>query len=584
MDEAKQQIVERLKQANNVLITVSKNPSVDQLSAAIGFALFLNKLNKHASAVFSGNTPSVLEFLEPEKTLEKNTDSLRDFIISLDKSKADKLRYKVEDDHVKIFITPYRTSISQQDLEFSQGDFNVDVVIAIGVQEQNDLDQAITAHGRILHDATLVSISKTPGANLGTINWLDVKASSLCEMIVELAESLKPNSFDTQMATALLTGIVAETARFSNDKTTSITMSVSSQLLAAGANQQLVAEKLQPKPVAPPPAPVVPQLDVPTESQVPDESDQTEAPDQPEEGELTLPPVQPEEKPADGSLLIDHTNVTTNEEETPEPEEERLGQIHIDDQGELHPIEDSLVLPPTETTIPDQTEGRHLLSEEPVSAPDINATTGQPAGEPVADPLGFITTPIPGAAAVGGFPDPTLDPMPPKPVEDILADDGPQTLTDLEAAVSSAHVQEENLAQTNPFDGGTPVPDLNAAREAVESVASHNQPLPPINALNANPINIGLPGDNPMFDAPAPVMPQEPGMLMPQPRPVVSPLPDLSQSPKPTSDFSFPDHLIQPNNPAIDPNLPPAPPVPPPMMPGMGGVPPLPGFGNNQDQ
>jgi len=50
---------------------------------------------------------------------------------------------------------------------------------------------------------------------------------------------------DEQVATALLTGIIAETDRFSNSKTSSETMSISSKLLAAGANQQLVATKLQ---------------------------------------------------------------------------------------------------------------------------------------------------------------------------------------------------------------------------------------------------------------------------------------------------------------------------------------------------
>src|SRR5689334_22674592 len=107
----KEQMAQRVKEANNVLVTVSNNPSVDQLASAIGLTLLLNKLGKHATAVFSGQVPSTIEFLEPEKTLEKNTDSLRDFIIALDKSKADKLRYKVEDKLVKIFITPYRTSI-----------------------------------------------------------------------------------------------------------------------------------------------------------------------------------------------------------------------------------------------------------------------------------------------------------------------------------------------------------------------------------------------------------------------------------------------------------------------------------------
>src|ERR1700704_602299 len=114
--QAKQQVAERVKQATNILVTVSSNPSVDQLAACIGLTLLLNKMDKHATAVFSGAVPSTIEFLQPEKTIETNTDSLRDFIISLDKSKADKLRYKVEDQVVRIFITPYRTSISEKDL------------------------------------------------------------------------------------------------------------------------------------------------------------------------------------------------------------------------------------------------------------------------------------------------------------------------------------------------------------------------------------------------------------------------------------------------------------------------------------
>src|SRR5258708_4848358 len=156
MDNVKQQVVDRLKQANNVLVTVRNSPTIDLLSACIGLALVLDKLDKHAAAVFSGEVPSAIEFLKPEATLENTPNSLRDFIIALDKSKADKLRYKVEDKVVRIFITPYRTSLSQDDLQFSQGDFNIDVIVALGVHEQQELDQEVTAHGRILHDATVV--------------------------------------------------------------------------------------------------------------------------------------------------------------------------------------------------------------------------------------------------------------------------------------------------------------------------------------------------------------------------------------------------------------------------------------------
>ncbi len=176
MDNARKQLVEKVQSANHILVTVSNNPSVDQLAACIGLTLLLNKLGKHGTAVFSGEVPSTLEFLQPENTIEKNTDSLRDFIIALDKNKADKLRYKVEDDVVRIFITPYKTSITSEDLDFSQGDFNVDVVIALGVNQQDDLDQAITAHGRILHDATVATVNIANEGSLGSINWHFVRS------------------------------------------------------------------------------------------------------------------------------------------------------------------------------------------------------------------------------------------------------------------------------------------------------------------------------------------------------------------------------------------------------------------------
>lgn len=244
---ALKQIVDKLKDSSNVLVTVNSSPSVDELSAALAITLLINKLNKHATAVFSGAIPPAIEFLEPQKTFENTVDSLRDFIIALDKEKADHLRYKVVDDMVKIFITPYRTTINENDLEFSQGDYNVEVVLAIGVQNETDLDRALESHGRILHDATVAAISLGEPTKLGGIEWNDARASSYSELLFQLADSLKgdKNVLDEQIATAFLTGIVAATERFSNQKTSSEVMTIAARLMAAGANQQLIATKLQ---------------------------------------------------------------------------------------------------------------------------------------------------------------------------------------------------------------------------------------------------------------------------------------------------------------------------------------------------
>jgi len=309
MDNVKQQIIERIKQGTNVLVTVSNNPTLDQLAACIGLTLMLNKLGKHATAVYSGQTPSILEFLQPEKTIEKNTDSLRDFIISLDKSKADKLRYKVEDKVVKIFITPYKTSISEKDLIFSEGDFNVDLIIALGVHDQGQLDQAIAAHGRILHDATVISINDSANGSLGSLNLLDQTSSSLSELITQFDGQIGKPVLDAQIATALLTGIVAQTDRFSNGKTSPITMSVSAKLMSAGANQQLVAVKLE---ESPPPPPLAPP------------SNNSQPP---------VPPVVVEKPPADGAIQISHD---AQPEVVAELPQDNRSEIRIDTTGALH--------------------------------------------------------------------------------------------------------------------------------------------------------------------------------------------------------------------------------------------------------
>ncbi len=245
---AKQQIVEGIRANSNILVTVSDSPNVDELSAALGLTMLLNKLDKRATAIFSGSVPPAITFLDPSRTFESTVDSLRDFIIALDKEKADHLRYKVDGDVVKIFITPYRTTLSDKDLAFSQGDYNVEMVIALGVRDQDHLDKALGAHGRILHDALVTTISiGDMNSALGSVDWRDAMASSYCEVLVGLSEALKEETpvLDQQIATAFLTGIVSATDRFSNDRTSSRVMTMAAQLMAAGADQQLIATKLQ---------------------------------------------------------------------------------------------------------------------------------------------------------------------------------------------------------------------------------------------------------------------------------------------------------------------------------------------------
>jgi hypothetical protein len=113
------------------------------------------------------------------------------------------------------------------------------------------------------------------------------------------------------MATAFLTGIVAETQRFSNKKTSPKVMTMAAQLMAAGANQQLIATKLEP----PKPSTPLAQKPIPPPA-----------------------PPKPAPPPPIGVLNIPHGPSSTDKSEVHiDPNE-----IHIDEQGNLKTAGDLL--------------------------------------------------------------------------------------------------------------------------------------------------------------------------------------------------------------------------------------------------
>lgn len=575
MENSRSQLLERLQSANNILVTVSSNPSVDQLSAAIGLTLMLNKIGKQGTAVFSGKVPSTIEFLQPEKTIEKNTDSLRDFIIALDKSKADKLRYKVEDNHVKIFITPYKTAISEKDLQFSQGDFNVEVVIALGVKDQKDLDRAITAHGRILHDATTISVTNGEPGTVGSIDWDDPKASSLSEMVASLANDLGPDSLDGQIATAFMTGIVAQTERFRNARTSPATMSIGSALMAAGANQQLIATKLEQSEQKP----AKNELDVPNDNEKPADETETSSEPEPAQDPSALRIEHTEDELPEPVLDIPNPGEDVSDEDvtTPEPEPESQPEPEADKEPEDGtPNNDivgggSLILdPPTlGGKLTANTEPEHLdpptdpLSVKANQPPILQRQDSDVVAEPISQgdqsnspsdlPESVATEPVAMPAEADTLPN--------------------QSTSNTEAATQLPQV--EPLAPTAPQETVQTPPDVTDARDAVSdalaSISSTQQPLPPITALNAHPFDIN---DQLGSSVEQPPVAQDfftepPATEVPSPAPAPQPMQDQA--------FTMPENLVPPAQPPVDqtaapvdnPSAPPA--VPPPFMPNMPG-------------
>lgn len=248
----KQQLIEMLRGAESIVVTTKKNPGRDEIAGAIGLHLLLDKLEKVAEVVIAQPIPKQLQFL-PSDMVNSQLQGQRDFVVEIDQSRteADHLKYVVEDNKLKIYITPYNGSFSEKDASFSYGEYHCDAIVGLGVQNLEEIDEGIRSEEKLTQNARFLLLNPGEGnpVDANTVNWSDPNASSVCEMIMSMSEALGSGLLDDTIATTLLTGIIDRTQHFTNQATTPKVMTMSAQLLAAGARQGEIIQQLsQPDP------------------------------------------------------------------------------------------------------------------------------------------------------------------------------------------------------------------------------------------------------------------------------------------------------------------------------------------------
>lgn len=486
-------VASKITEANNILIALSKNPTVDEMAAAIGLSLCLDRGGKRTTAIYSGTTPNALEFLKPEETFESSTDTLQDFVIAISKEKADHLRYKLDGDYVKIYITPYKTRIDEEDLDFSYGDYNVDLVLALNVKNGSDLDDALREHGRIMHDASVVNITTDLPGKFGEIEWSDGEASSVSEMIARLIYGMKQKiPMEQDEATAFLTGIIAATDRFSSAKTTPETMQMASKLMASGADQQLISQNI------------------------------TAETDEQFIGSLDN---HPHDDPT--SLSVEH-----EKEEEPKPKEEIKEEPKEEAPKEEAPKEEE---PKEEEPKPetpefpsvDTTENKSLLDDLKAAEDALSEPT--PAPTPAFESI-LAPTPIS-----------TSEPAPLEPPTEKTIEPSSDFVNESlgEGTNKYGQMLEEALAESDNMN-----PAMSAAPE-VPSAPEING-VPEINYMPLPDDEVLPPPPTPPINMDASAMPEMPAVAMPTPEPAPEPTPEPTPATPPLEQPAMQDQVYIP--------------------------------------
>lgn len=247
----KQQTVELIKKAKNILITSHHNPDGDALGSILALSFALEKIEKTVTIASSGEIAGIYKFLPALDRIDLKFSSSKDLIIEVDLSNAkiDKLGYKKLDDQKKlsIVITPKEGILTAEDVQMLSSHSSFDLVIVLDCAELDLLGELYDKNTEMFFEIPVINIDHHPTNDyFGKINWVDITATSTSEIIVGLIESLgrDTNLIDPEIATCLLTGITTDTGSFQNTNTTPKSLTIAAQLVAGGARQQEIIKNV----------------------------------------------------------------------------------------------------------------------------------------------------------------------------------------------------------------------------------------------------------------------------------------------------------------------------------------------------
>ena len=239
-----------LAQSQDVLVVTREHPTDDSIGSLLAMGLVLERLGKEVTLVTYGPITSTLSFVSGHNQILPTVERRNQFVISLDTSAANvaDVSYDFTNDgkYLRICVTPEEEmGYSEEHVRCSMRAGTHDLVIVLDTPDFESLGPAYESSRELFVSVPVVNIdAHRSNALYGEVNVVDVGATSTAEVLVPLLESLGEELIDSNVATALLAGIVAGTRSFQREVTSSRAFTIAAQLVAKGADQQRVVRSL----------------------------------------------------------------------------------------------------------------------------------------------------------------------------------------------------------------------------------------------------------------------------------------------------------------------------------------------------
>ncbi len=236
-----------LEQSQEILITSGPNPTADAISGALALSYFLKNLGKNTSVIIDQfSAPNHLFFLPEINVIKDSLTSAKKLVFSVDlsKTKMNDLTYEIKGDQLHIFLTPQNGWWNERDFTAKPSAYSHDLTIVLNTKSVESLGEPFKTHADFFYRVPIINIDNNlNNEQFGQINLVDITAVSLCEILYNFFKNFEIK-IDENLATCLLTGLIASTNCFKSSRLSPQTLQTAGELIKLGAKRDEIVANL----------------------------------------------------------------------------------------------------------------------------------------------------------------------------------------------------------------------------------------------------------------------------------------------------------------------------------------------------
>jgi len=246
-----EQLLQLFKSHKSKLLLTKNEINGDLFGTLLAWGFFLGKFNGDSYPTLYlpryKDLSKIYSFLPEYNYVIEEISGIRDFILSFNVKDNDikNVRWKKENEHLDIIITPQKGSIDPRDFSFIPAKFRYDLLLILGTSDFGELGKTYENNSDLFFELPIINIDTNPGnENYGQLNLINPVPSSLAELSTDLMLKINPELVKDDVAQCLLTALVESTDNLKSSKVTPHTFDIAALLMERGGNHQQILSAL----------------------------------------------------------------------------------------------------------------------------------------------------------------------------------------------------------------------------------------------------------------------------------------------------------------------------------------------------